>query len=95
MASSITQAICAAPGRLERLSQVEKIESVNVCTPRYSLAPMSLSASSMASARPAAMAGRASGSVMSRASGQRLAPSERAISISAALWVWNIARVAR
>ena len=33
---SITQAICAAPGRLERLSQVVKIESVSVRTPRYS-----------------------------------------------------------
>ena len=60
------------PAGSKRLSQVVKIDSVSVCTPRYSLAPMSLSASSSASARPAAIAGRASGSVMSRASGQRL-----------------------
>ena len=91
----MTQAICAAPGRLDRLSQVVKIDSVSVCTPRYSLAPMSLSVSSSASARPAAIAGRASGSAMSRASRQWLAPRPRAVSISAALWVWNIARAAR
>jgi hypothetical protein len=78
-------AICAAPGRLDRLSQVLKIDSVRVCTPRYSLAPMSFSASNSASARPAAIAGRASGSVMSRASRHWPAPSTRAISISAAL----------
>ncbi len=89
------QAICAAPGRLDRLSQVSKIDSVSVRTPRYSLAPMSLSASSSASASPAAIAGRASGSVMSRASRQLAAPSTRAISIRWPLWVWNIARVAR
>ena len=92
---SITQAIWAAPGRLERLSQVVKIESVKVRTPRYSDAPMSLSASIRASESPTASAGRASGSATWRASIRRVAPSVRATSNSAALCVWNIARAAR
>ena len=53
---------CAAPARLPRLSQVVKIDTVSVRTPRYSLAPMSLRVSSDTSATPTASAGRAIGS---------------------------------
>src|SRR5262249_21783329 len=59
--NNMRQAICAAPARLPRLSQVVKIDSVRVCTPRYSLAPMSLSVSSKASNMPTLIARRASG----------------------------------
>jgi hypothetical protein len=77
------------------LSHVAKIDSVSVCTPRYSLSPMSLSVSRSASATPTAIAGRASGSEICQASRSGLAPSTRAASISCAACVWNIARAAR
>ena len=86
---------CAAPARLPRLSQVVKIDTVRVRTPRYSLAPISFSVSSATSARPTASAGRAIGSETRQKTVQLPAPSVRAASANSALWDWNIARAER
>ena len=86
---------CAAPARLPRLSQVVKIETVSVRTPRYSLAPMSFSVSSDTSATPTASAGRAIGSETRQNMVQRPAPSVFAASENSALWNWNIVRAER
>ena len=86
---------CAAPARLPRLSQVVKIDTVRVRTPRYSLAPMSLRVSSDTSATPTASAGRAIGSETRQNTVQRLAPSVRAASPNSALWNWNMVRADR
>ena len=89
------QESCAAPARLPRLSQVVKIDTVRVRTPRYSLAPMSFSVSSDTSATPTASAGRAIGSETRQNTVQRLAPSVLAASPNSALWNWNMVRAER
>ncbi|MNV99394.1 hypothetical protein D3C71_1947470 [compost metagenome] len=71
------------------------METVRVCTPRNSDAPMSLSASSSANATPTAMAGRASGNATFRNNWARVAPSVRAASSRPAACVMNSARVVR
>lgn len=74
------QAICAAEDKSEREIHVVYTVTVNVCTPRNSDAPMSLSVSSNARLMPTARAGRAMGRATRKKVPVALHPSVRAAS---------------
>ena len=80
--SNITQAICAAPARLPRSSQVSYTVTVSVRTPKNSTAPISFKVSMGASASPAAIAGRASGSAICQKVCEALRPRVRLASMT-------------
>ena len=66
--------------------------TLSVCTPRYCTAPRSLRHSIRASARPAASAGRASGSATCQKVSGAVRPSVRLTSSTHTDWAMKLAR---